>query len=162
MKLNNHGFGMRDMIIYTCVLLLFLLFVAYSVNSLYGLLQGDKKDPMEDQLLIFGDSKENNNVDEDNSEPENNYVDYEYYEELENKLKNATLSYLNDYKYDLSSEILKVTSDTLINLSYLDDFYDQFNSNVCVGYSNVYTDVNTNSYNIKAYISCSNYISEGY
>ena len=33
--LNNHGWGMRDMIIYSCIILLFLLIATYYIRTFY-------------------------------------------------------------------------------------------------------------------------------
>ena len=33
--LNNHGWGMKDMIIYSCIILLFLLIATYYIRSFY-------------------------------------------------------------------------------------------------------------------------------
>ena len=37
MKLNNNGWGYRDMVIYTCIILLALFFVAMSISSFYAI-----------------------------------------------------------------------------------------------------------------------------
>ena len=34
--LNNHGWGIRDMIIYSCIILLFLLIATYYIKSFYS------------------------------------------------------------------------------------------------------------------------------
>lgn len=155
MKLNNHGWGMRDMIIYTCILLLFLLFVAYSVNSLYDILGNT------------GEVEENNTVVDNQQEQENEkeeeplIVDVEYYNSLEENLKKSTLDYLNTYPTDLSSGILKITSDTLIGLNLMDELYDQTKENKCIGYSNVFQEDN-GDYIVDSYINCSNYTTQGY
>lgn len=155
MKLNNHGFGMRDMIIYLCVLLLFLLIAVYSINSFYKTLE---KDANASKEVVHESQKEDTSTSVDTKEEP---VDYNYYYTLEEKLKEATLSYMHDYPYDLSSSIEKVTSGTLINLDYIDPMMDQFGNNTCSGYSNVYQDMNQD-YVLYTYISCSNYTTDGY
>ena len=35
MKLNNNGWGYRDMVIYSCIILFALIFVAISISSFY-------------------------------------------------------------------------------------------------------------------------------
>lgn len=154
MKLGNHGWGMRDMIIYTCILILFLLIAAYSVKSLYD---------------VIDNPSENNNVNEPVvppvvEEPEEDKpvpVDYAYYNKLELDMKNATMSYLSAYPTTIENEILKVTSDSLTNLGYMGQLYDQTKTNKCLGYSNVFQD-SDGDYIIKSYISCNNYVTEGY
>lgn len=154
MKLNNHGWGMRDMIIYTCILLLFLLFVAYSVKALYEVIDTSKNNDSNQQ-----DVYQPPVADEKEEEPL--IVDLEYYNNIENSLKEATLEYLKTYPTDLSNDILKVSSGTLINLKFIDKIYDQTGSSTCTGYSNVYQDID-GDYVINSYISCVNYITEGY
>lgn len=152
MKLGNHGWGMRDMIIYTCILILFLLVAAYSVKSLYD---------------VIGTPVENENVPvtppvvEETEEDKPIVVDYEYYNKLELDMKNATLNYLAARPTIIENDILKITSDTLVNLEYMDELYDQTKENKCLGYSNVYQDED-GDYIVKSYISCNNYVTEGY
>lgn len=43
-KLNNHGWGLKEMLIISAILILFLLFVAYSIVALYHNL--DNKAPV--------------------------------------------------------------------------------------------------------------------
>lgn len=152
MKLGNHGWGMRDMIIYTCILILFLLVAAYSVKSLYD---------------VIGTPVENENVPvtppvvEEPEEDKPIVVDYEYYNKLELDMKNATLNYLAARPTIIENDILKITSDTLVNLEYMDELYDQTKENKCLGYSNVYQDED-GDYIVKSYINCNNYVTEGY
>lgn len=155
MKLNNHGWGYRDMIIYGCIILLFLLLAAYNINYLY------------DGLNTSNGNNTNTNVQQPvveestNDKPREVIVDYTYYQNAEMKIKNATLNYLNDYNYELSEQILNTSLDTLVNLGYMSKVYDQTGSYVCTGYSNSYLGED-GEYVIKAYVNCNNYITEGY
>lgn len=154
MTLNNHGWGMRDMIIYTCILILFLLFVAYSVSSLYDVIATPVENTNDNQQPV-----EESPVEEEEVQPL--IIDLEYYENVEMRLKNATLEYLEAYPTDLSLDILKLDLETLVNLGYIDKIYDQTGQNTCIGYTNTYQDAD-NDYIVKAYISCFNYITDGY
>lgn len=158
MKLNNNGFGLRDMIIYTSVLLLFLLFAVYSIDSLHKTIEEDHLEYNEKHQELIEKAKEENKKEE---ETEKKTVDYNYYSNLEDLFKRATMNYINDYNFDLTVDIEKVSSDTLIGLGYISGFKDQFGNETCTGYSNVYQDENF-EYVIKSYISCSNYMTEGY
>ena len=154
MKLNNHGWGMREMIIYTCILLLLLLFVSYSVNSFYKEMETSKQNVVNNNYgSDYDDKDEESNV--------SNNINYIYYHNKEDLIKKATLNYLNNYSYNLDSNIMNVSLDTLINLGYIQKIYDQNNINSCSGYSNVYEDEN-GEYIIKSYINCGNYVTEGY
>lgn len=156
MKLNNHGWGYRDMIIYGCIILLFLLLAAYNINYLYDGLN-----------TTSNGNNTNNNVQQPvveestNDKPQEVIVDYTYYQNAEMKIKNATLNYLNDYNYELSEQILNTSLDTLVNLGYMSKVYDQTGNYVCTGYSNSYLGED-GEYVIKAYVNCDNYITEGY
>lgn len=152
MKLGNHGWGMRDMIIYTCILILFLLVAAYSVKSLYDVIGT----PVENENVLVTPP-----VVEETEEDKPIVVDYEYYNKLELDMKNATLNYLAARPTIIENDILKITSDTLVNLEYMDELYDQTKENKCLGYSNVYQDED-GDYIVKSYISCNNYVTEGY
>lgn len=160
MKLNNHGWGMREMIIYTCIMILLLLFVASSISSFYSSMEASQaeKEKRYKESLKNQENKKKEEQEEKNPIIE---VDYDYYENLENKIKTATYDYMNDNAYNLDNQILNVTLDTLVNLNYLEKFYDQTGANACTGYSNVYED-ESGAYVINSYISCSNYTTDGY
>ena len=150
MKLNNNGWGYRDMVIYTCIILLALFFVAMSISSFYDNLVEDINSDRNNQ---------NNNVVEENK-PNSNEVDKNYYLLQESKLKDATLNYVNKYSYDLDQNIMSVSMETLVSLGFMEQIYDQTGTNKCSGYSNVY--IFENDYGIVPYISCNNYVTLGY
>ena len=84
MKLNNNGFGLRDMIIYTSVLLLFLLFAVYSIDSLHKTIEEDHLEYNEKHQELIEKAKEENKKEE---ETEKKTVDYNYYSNLEDLFK---------------------------------------------------------------------------
>lgn len=143
MKLNNRGWGMREMIIYMCILILFLLFASYSVNSLYERLDSDKSDG----------SKPSENI-----QP----VDLQYYRDLEFKLNNATFNYLVS-SYNSANDIVDNVIDVELLKQYelIDNLYDQFGNNECKGYSKFYQNEN-GVFVVNSYVSCDNYETEGY
>lgn len=150
MKLNNNGWGYRDMVIYTCIILFALFFVAMSISSFYDNLVED---------INSDRNSQNNNVVEENK-PNSNEVDKNYYLLQESKLKDATLNYVNKYSYDLDQNIMSVSMETLVSLGFMEQIYDQTGTNKCSGYSNVY--IYENDYGIVPYISCNNYVTLGY
>lgn len=150
MKLNNNGWGYRDMVIYTCIILLALFFVAISISSFYDNLVED---------INSDRNSQNNNIVEENK-PNSNEVDKNYYLLQESKLKDATLNYVNKYSYDLDQNIMSVSMETLVSLGFMEQIYDQTGTNKCSGYSNVY--IYENDYGIVPYISCNNYVTLGY
>ena len=138
------------MVIYTCIILLALFFVAMSISSFYDNLVEDINSDRNNQ---------NNNVVEENK-PNSNEVDKNYYLLQESKLKDATLNYVNKYSYDLDQNIMSVSMETLVSLGFMEQIYDQTGTNKCSGYSNVY--IYENDYGIVPYISCNNYVTLGY
>ena len=151
MKLNNNGWGYRDMVIYTCIILLALFFVAMSISSFY--------DNLVEDINSDRNNQNNNNVVEENK-PNSNEVDKNYYLLQESKLKEATLNYFNRYSYDLDQNIMSVSMETLLSLVFMEQIYYQTGTNKCSGYSNVY--IYENDYGIVPYISCNNYVTLGY
>jgi len=120
MKLNNNGWGYRDMVIYTCIILLALFFVAISISSFY--------DNLVEDINSDRNNQNNNNVVEENK-PNSNEVDKNYYLLQESKLKEATLNYVNRYSYDLDQNIMSVSMETLVSLGFMEQIYDQTGTN---------------------------------
>lgn len=145
MKLNNRGWGMREMIIYMCILILFLLFASYSVNTLYANLELNKS------------TNDTNSTSESEQ-----FVDFNYYRDLEYKLSNATFNYLANV-YSASNDDLdnKVDVELLKEYDMIDTLYDQFGTNICKGYSKFYKN-EKGAFVVNSYISCNNYETEGY
>lgn len=156
MKLDNRGWGYRDMIIYSCILLFCLLLSVYFVNSLYN--------DLEKSAIIQEQNTTNSNIVEvpKEEEPEKEEVkfDYSYYFDLEDGLKNATYTYINEGNVDYSSGLVTVNSSILIDKGYLKNFYDQ-HGNRCSGYSNVIAD-DMLGYTVESYILCNDYSTAGY
>jgi hypothetical protein len=155
MKLNNHGWGYKDMIIYSCLIIVVILVASYNINYLYSGLTSDSTNS--DNTTV-----EHNTEPVTQNTPQIQFIDYNYYNQIEYKIRIATLSYLSDYNYELTGQILKTTLDSLIDLGYMDKVYDQTGGSMCTGYSNSYVDASTGEYIIKPYINCNNYRTEGY
>lgn len=141
------------MIIYTCIILFALIFVAASIGSYYDSFISSTNSESSDTDYYV---ENNDNVDDSNDVE----VDNDYYKLQEEKLKNATLNYVKQYSYDLSEEILIVSMDTLVSFGFMDYVYDQDGDNKCSGYSNVY--LVDDDYGVVPYINCSNYVTMGY
>ncbi len=155
--MNNHGWGLRDMIIYMCIFAIILIFVAFSINALYKRIDRDSKNKPQETVVVEPEEKK--------PEPEEvqpRAVDYSYYHDLENKIYDATIKYLDDYPTTIENDVLKITADTLVSLGYMDELYNDIKSDKCTGFSNVYTDAVSNNYVVRSYVMCDNYTSEGY
>lgn len=154
MKLDNRGWGYRDMIIYSCILLFCLLLSVYFVNSLYN----DLEKSAERQKI---NSSSSDVVEVPKKEDkEDNKIDYSYYFDLEDKLKEATIKYIKNENVDLSNGLVTINSSILVDKGYLKDFYDQYGVR-CGGYSNVLVEENY-EYSVQSYILCNDYSTAGY
>lgn len=83
------------------------------------------------------------------------------YSELENKMNDAAVNYLREYKlYPLSTNKEKIDLQLLLNFSTLSeaDIFDD----TCVGYSIGYYDEDSEDYVAKSYLNCKKYTTEGY
>ena len=74
---------------------------------------------------------------------------------------NATRNYIIYSNSSIPNEGLKVDLSTLVNKNYINSLNDMLDNSPCNGYSIV--SINSDSsLNIKTYLSCSNYVTEGY
>lgn len=154
MKLDNRGWGYRDMIIYSCILLFCLLLSVYFVNSLYN----DLEKSAERQKI---NSSSSDVVEVPKKEDKDDIkIDYSYYFDLEDKLKEATTKYIKNENVDLSNGLVTINSSILVDKGYLNDFYDQYGVR-CGGYSNVLIEENS-EYSVQSYILCNDYSTAGY
>lgn len=155
-KLNNKGFGTKEMIAYTCAILIFLLIVTFLISSLYSDLEEASKANQEA-------AKQNQQtVVEQPEEPEKTVpvIDYDYYYNKEILFKTATRNYLISNSYHMNGDILKIDLKDLVGLGYILPIYDQIDNTECIGYSNVLD--KGEGYEIYSYLKCSNYTSGGY
>lgn len=157
MKLGNKGFGWRDFIIYMCILILILLFVAYQINNMYKTIENSKDNNQNQQSTVVPDNKPTK------KEEKPKTVDYSYYRELEREFNNATKEYLIQYPTQFDDDmILKIGLDDLVALNFLNEFKNKNTLESCVGYSNVYKTSRDSGYTINSYINCGEYMTEGY
>lgn len=83
------------------------------------------------------------------------------YSELENKMNEAAINYLNKSElYPLSTNKEKLDMQLLLDFSTLveSDIFD----NTCVGYSVGYYDEDSDDYVVNSYLNCKKYTTEGY
>ena len=160
MKLGNNGWGLREMIIYMCILIIILLFVAISIHALYKRVARDNEESKTSDTTIVEPINEEPKVDPVIDLPRD--VDYDYYNKMEVALNNATYKYLEDKPYVLNDTILRVDLETLVNLKYIDEIYNDIHSEKCSGFSNVYARDTGDGFVVLSYIRCDNYVTEGY
>mgnify|MGYP005772543431 FL=1 len=126
--LNKHGWSLREMLILSGILIVFLFIAVYYIFTMYR-----------DLDLEIGNN---------------------HYSNLEEKLEENAIVYLEDYyEGDLNSEGLKITRGMLRSYDLDVELRDK-DGHVCAGY--VMARRTHGEDDIKAYISCSDYTTEGF
>ena len=125
---NKHGWSLREMLILSGILIVFLFIAVYYIFTMYR-----------DLDLEIGNN---------------------HYSNLEEKLEENAIVYLEDYyEGDLNSEGLKITRGMLRSCDLDVELRDK-DGHVCAGY--VMARRTHGEDDIKAYISCSDYTTEGF
>ncbi len=131
MKLNNHGWGLKEMLFFSAILLFFVLLVSVLINSLYS------------QLDLS-----NNGSSTSSSSTSSGYT----YKDIENNLKFAAQRYIKNHADD-DSEIL--TSDELLESKYIMSSKLKTSNDTCEGYVMITDDYETfihcNNYETEGY-----------
>lgn len=132
MKLNKRGWGLREMLILSAILIFFFCLAIYFIYVLYSSLSNSLS--TNNEMLV-------------------NYTLYKNYEE---KLYNAGENFLlNNISYQDSV----INLSTLISAGYISEIKDLDTKNECNGYIKVH---DLDEREIQAFIKCDNYITEGY
>lgn len=136
MKLNNSGWSMKEMIIFSSILLVFLLIAVFNIMRLYHGLNPSTEN-----------NKGNSNINETKK--------YSY-EDLEEKLLDAGLDYFNEYTN--SDENVKIKTEQLIKTKLLtsSDLMPEDEKKECKGY------VLFENGEPFSFIHCQNYETNGY
>lgn len=135
MKLNNHGWGLNEMLILMAVLLSFLLVAIFFVIQLSNAL-GDTFQTMHGKVT---------------------------YTDVEDTIKAAATSYINEfYEYEIGSGTITVTTENLIKYEILDasKLKPTDEKSSCKGYVLVSKDKEALLF--APYITCDNYETKGY
>ena len=126
--LNKHGWSLREMLILSGILIVFLFIAIYYI------------------LIMYKDLDLN--------------ITNNYYDNLESRLEENATVYLEDYyEGDLSSEEIKITRGMLRSYDLDIELRDK-DGHVCAGY--VVARRTHGEDDIKAYISCPDYTTEGF
>lgn len=157
MKLNNKGFGMRETLVYLSILLMVLLIASCSISSFYNDLENGSDD--NDYSYLDNIDESNDEVINEEEEIEINYTSYYL---AEAKFREAAKNYA--YDYNLSDSLNTVSLSDVYNAGYLSNkIVDVVDGSECSGYANIeFRNVYGGVYDIDAYISCTNYKTEGY
>ena len=136
MKLNNHGWGLREMLVFSAIIFLFVILAFILINNLYK------------ELPDLTESPETYNQSTSVVKNESNDNSYEL---IERKLSNAAKRFIAITKEDRKI----ILSDDLLMGKYITESSLKTSDDICSGY----VDIN-NGY--KAYILCNKYETEGY
>lgn len=181
MKLNNNGWGTKELIISGCIIILLLLIIVFNIQRLYNNLEESMnnnnnnnrttiKEPKdEDDLEIVVEDSNDNNTNDTNStnndDESGNYdvgsIDLAYYNNYEERMKTAAKNYIIATDYPVTSSESVIELSTIVNNNYINSLVDINDNSLCNGYVNV---VLGTQYNIiiTPYISCTSYTTEGY
>ncbi len=147
MKLNNHGWGFREMIFYMSILVIFLFIVVFLVVRMYRQLD-----------------QRNFNISDYFPEGETTTTEKEIllYSDLEVKIKNSTVNYIkNYYEEELTSKKVAITLKDLKSKNLIDNLNDIKDDSSCDGY--VLVSINASlDVLYYPYIKCANYTTLGY
>lgn len=140
MKLNNNGWGLAELLIGIAIILIFLFTAVFFSLRLNKMLEHD---------IVKKDIE--------------NSKDYSsYYIDIQNDMVVATNNYIKDNNLELEQgNYIKVDLSTLVVLNYMSEVVDPISDFKCKGYTMATKDVD-DIVDIKAYLSCDNYVSKGY
>ena len=157
MKLDNRGWGLREMIIYSSALLMCLLLSAFLINMLYNDV-GNPSSGNSSETKTNNDEKKD--VIEEKNDKLDNKIDLNYYYAYEDRLVDAAAIYLKKYPIEFVDNSIKITVDTLESSNLINKLQDISTRNICSGYVTI--KMVEDEYDIKPYISCDSYITKGY
>ena len=174
MRLNNHGWGSKEFLFSIVAILILLLVVAVNVHRLYDALDNtsynsssdttNNNDSNVDTSNTDNNSDINSNDNQDSNEDDTReeiVYNEQYYIDYQNTMINATKNYIIYSSPSIPQEGLIVDLSTLINNNYINSLNDMLDGSVCSGYSKVFLSSDS-SLDIKTYLNCSNYVTEGY
>ena len=153
MKLNNKGFGTKEMIIYSCVIIFFLLLADFLIKDFYRSMDNNNSKNTSSTSVVETNNNSNNN---EIKRTESVSV---YYSNQEKKLRDAAISYAIKNKLDAYDGFI-VAIGVLIDNNYIEIIRDYYDDSTCNAYAKIMN--NGDSYDADAYISCNSYTTEGY
>jgi len=156
MKLNDKGFGTKDMIIYTCLFIFLLLLVNFAVINLSNSIEKKSSKERANALVV---EKQEPKKQEENTKIYREESLSVYYNNKEKELENAALKYAEKNKLNAYNGFV-VGVDTLISNKYMEKIVDYEGLNYCGGYAKIIN--NGERYDVDAYIKCSDYETEGF
>lgn len=136
MKLNNHGWGLNQMLVLCAVLLFFLMIAVFFIIQLSNSLGDVLRDSMVGKVT---------------------------YAMVEETVENAAKDYIDTYyKEEIGTGTITVTVDNLLKYEMIteNDLKPSDETNSCTGYALVKKE--NGELNVDSYIKCSNYETNNY
>lgn len=161
-RLNNGGWGEKDMMISCGIIALVLLVIYIMLNQFQSMMSNvQESDSSKKEVKEEINRDTTSGVITETEEKEDQdtiVVDDNYYISLEESMKVAAKAYIqNEYETLNDDTIMHITLEQLESKNFLDKVQDQ-NGNICSGYV-TYTSAN-DSY--EAYLNCNTYVTDGY
>ncbi len=147
MKLNNKGWGFKEMFVFMAVLIVFLILIVYLIYSIYN----------RKELIDFKGNTLNIPSSETN---QNGNTTISPYADLEIRIKDATVTYVRNYYNKEINAGMYVSVKTLKQVNLLNDLYDLKDLTPCSGYTKVIYENGILKY--YPYLKCSHYTTSGY
>jgi hypothetical protein len=164
MRLNNKGWGTKELIISAAIIFLLLLIISYYVHRLYEVMDFEESKANDTYYVESSNTQASKNKTKEENIQSNyseiNNIDYSYYKDYENKMTSAAISYMHDYDKFLDEDYLLVNMIDLVDLNYISLLHDKYDDSICEGYVTI-KDSN-GAYDASSFIKCSNYTTEGY
>ena len=144
MKLNKNGWGLRAMIIYSGILIIFLAIAIFTIYRFYDAFRDMPQD-----------------IQTENS-PSDSGVNTNTYQNIEQSIKNASITYVNEYyeSEEIGTADIIISISNLVNHNYISQPKDLTNNTDCTGYALVKKE--NNQLISTPYLKCQNYTSTGY
>ena len=152
MKLDDRGWGYRDMIIYSSIIIISLLIVVFFSHLMYTNLEKNVSNTPSYVTKTEGEKdKETISLTKEQEA---------YYHNKELEIKQATYVYLEKNNYQETSTIRKIDLDILEGFGYVNKVTDILDGSACKGYATIL--VKNSLYTVESYITCSHYVTDGY
>ena len=161
-RLNNGGWGEKDMMI-SCGIIALVLLVIYIMLNQFQSMMSNVQESDSSKKEVKGEINQDTTSGvitetEEKEDQDTIVVDDNYYISLEESMKVAAKAYIqNEYETLNDDTIMHITLEQLESKNFLDKVQDQ-NGNICSGYV-TYTSTN-DSY--EAYLNCNTYVTDGY
>lgn len=157
--LDNNGWGLREMILLSSIILIALFTATFFVISMYSQLDKSLQESHEAYEKEFVNEEREDDQQVIENDPEDIFLNSTYLE-YEEQLRQGALSYAKDCNCFADAEFVRVEFIELLKLSYIEPMED-IDHSLCSGYVDVYPQ-NDEDYLVDSYLKCNNYVTEGY